>query len=501
MESPNNNALGGGDDSDTERYGKRNSRGSTSESEGSSETYPISKKDQPAYDEAIKERIRRMKGGGMTEEEKAQFLNNALTQSSPKKQKPRGPPIRQKIPGLDDDDTPNSGRRKRGSVSSRTSSAKENLWNALTKKDTQKDSGKGGGSTSSGDNISVASLMMDGKTKSEEAKRKYMESIMNPDRFSTFSTYQQRSPDSVESDDNDAEDDDAIEASNDEDSATEEAVVATEVEGDTGNDDSSDVATSGTDFAQMKRQIAEDRALLKTNDKPEQSAARDAVESILSMISSNNDKKATTSTTATETPAASSAPSRSTDHLAARLGQAAEEQEKRDAELRLAAEKKREDEKRKFAELQRQRDEEARRKEEERIEKARKIAEEGRRKQEEKAAAERAELEIRRARQDDYWAKMLEKERVRKESSEPMEMKRKKEVIDRDNEERLEREVAKDAMRERVREDERAREDPHESEILKEVSEYMFLISWSIYECLQLKMCTLYDAGCGGKAS
>jgi len=503
MESPNT-AMDDDNDSDTDRYGKRNRGTSSSESSDGGET-SISRKDQPAYDLAIKERIRRMKGGGMTEEEKAQFLNNALTQSSPKKnQKPRGPPIRQKIPGVnddDDEDTTGGRNKKRGdssASSSRPSSARENLWSALTKKDSQKDSGRGGGSSSSGD-ISVASLMMDGKSKSEEAKRKYMDSIMNPDRFSTFSTYQQRTnpPASEKSEEGIVEEDEYMGATNDEESAMEDSAM--EEDGEGGEDgESGGTTTGGTDFAQMKRQIEEDRAMLKLNDKPEQSAARDAVESILSMISSNNDKKS--SSTTDESTAPTTSPARSTDHLAARLGQAAEEQEKRDAELRLAAEKKREDEKRKFAELQRQREEEARRKEEERIEKARKIAEEGRRKQEEKAAAERADLEARRARQDDYWAKMLEKERVRKESSEPIEIKRKKEVIARDAEERLEREVAKDAIRERVREDERAREDPHESEILKEVS--VFLLSIFEYNrCFWLNLFALNGVGRRGEAS
>ncbi len=454
MESPNTMD----DDYEMEGYGKRK-RGTTTESDSGkldADTIPIARKDQPAYDEAIKERIRRMKGGGMTEEEKAQFLNNALTQSSPRKPKPKGPPIRQKIPGLDDDATTSTGRRKRDGDSSRMSSTKENLWNALTKKDSQKDSGKGGGSSSLSD-ISVASLMMDGKTKSEEAKRKYMESITNPDRFSTFSTYQQSTTNSAKSEENFDDDDDSIETSN-----VEESLMEKEDEKNDGS--ASDIGTGGTDFAQMKRQIEDDRALHKLNEKPEQSAARDAVESILSMIGSNNNKKASSTSTV------ASASVRSTDHLAARLGQAAEEQEKRDAEIRLAAEKKREDDKRTFAELQRQREEVARRKEEDRIEKARKIAEEVRRKEEAKSAAEWADLEARRARQDDYWAKMMEKERVRKESSETIEITRKKEVIARDREERLEREVAKDAVRERVREEERAREDPHEGKILIEVS-------------------------------
>jgi len=161
---------------------------------------------------------------------------------------------------------------------------------------------------------------------------------------------------------------------------------------DGGGGSESGAATSGADFAQMKRQIAEDRALLNPDDnKPELNAAQDAVESILSMISSNNDRKAAS------VKADDAQTGKSTDNLAARLGQAAEEQEKRDAEARLAADRKKDEQRQKLAGVQMQREEEARRKEVERMEKARRIAEEERRRKEDKDFAERAEFEARQA--------------------------------------------------------------------------------------------------------
>ena len=99
--------------------------------------------------------------------------------------------------------------------------------------------------------------------------------------------------------------------------------------------------------------------------------------------------------------------------LASRLEQAAEEQEKRDAETRLAAEKKREEERLAREEAQRQREEEFHKKEEARMEAARQKAEDIRRKEEEKIAAEKADIMARQKAQDDYWAKKLEKERAK----------------------------------------------------------------------------------------
>ena len=371
--------------------------------------------------EDTNERIRRIKTGGMTEEEKARFLNTALTGALPK-QKPRGPPIRQTIPpgraAEEGEFSRSSDRSQAISKSSSSSSAKDNLWQALT---TKKDGSGGqiekGGSSGgrSSKDISVVSLMMDEKSKGEEAKRKYLASVTNPDRFNTFSTYKKQQPTEIEGNDN-KEDENVLEQPPSKGES--EALL-----------ESSDV-TSGSDFAEMKRQIAEDRALLNPlTDKPESSAARVAVESILNMINSNNDKKTESAETTVESNASQVSKS-ATNDLAARLGQAAEEQEKRDAEARIALDKKREEQKQHLLEIQMRREEEARIREMERVEKARRVAEEDRRKKSEKENAEKAAMAARQAMQDEYWAKMLEKERVRKGgTNEPIEIKEKGSVM------------------------------------------------------------------------
>ena len=67
-----------------------------------SNIYNLTKQNNIPYEtEDTKQRIKRMKTGtGMTEEEKQSFLTNALTRTLPKS-KPKGPPIRQEIPGMD----------------------------------------------------------------------------------------------------------------------------------------------------------------------------------------------------------------------------------------------------------------------------------------------------------------------------------------------------------------------------------------------------------------
>jgi hypothetical protein len=258
--------------------------------------------------------------------------------------------------------------------------------------------------------------MMDEKSKGEEAKRKYLASVTNPDRFNTFSTYKKQQPTEIEGNDNNYDENVLEQPPSKETSEVSE--------------NSSDI-TSGSDFAEMKRQIAEDRALLNPlTDKSESSAARVAVESILNMINSNNDKKTESTETNIDSDATQFSKSTTTSDLAARLGQAAEEQEKRDAEARIALDKKREEQKQQLLEIQMRREEEARIKEIERVEKARRIAEEERRKKSEKENAEKAAMAARQAMQDEYWAKMLEKERVRKGGTkEPIEIKEKGSVV------------------------------------------------------------------------
>jgi len=417
---------------------------------------------EPAYSqEDIKQRIRRVKGGGMTEEEKMKFLNTALTRTSERK-KPRGPPIRQQIPGMDDGDDSGGG-------SASKSSADKKLWDAITKKG-------GGGEDGPREEISVASLLMDGKLKNEQAKRQYIESITNPQRFSSFSAMKsttsssevniQYSSAAAPPVDDDVAEFDVVAAAEEEEDAeggepsVEDGSIDSAVEEDSAVDD-----TAESDFTRMKRQIAQDRELLNPQKKDDaKSEAKKAVESILSMISQNDKKKE-----ATKNPTKD-------DALASRLEQAAVEQEKRDAESRLAAEKKREEEKKQREEQQRQREEEFRKKEEARMEAARQKAEDVRRREEEKIEAEKAGILARQQAQDDYWAKMLQKEQKKKGTAVTADQVRMKEVATRDREEKMERDVASNVEMERIREEERLREDPHEGEILKQVRDLMLFV-------------------------
>ena len=282
--------------------------------------------------------------------------------------------------------------------------------------------------------ISVASLMMDGKMKNEEAKRKYMDSITNPDRFAGFSSMQPRQPSTA-----------PIQAGQEYESSTGDdegdGIVREEV-AQSAQESAQTAQTDDTDFSQMKRQIAEDRALLNPDkDKQEQSAAREAVESILSMITSNNEKK---SSSDAKVNTASSEAATSAD-LASRLEQAAHEQERREAEARVLAEQAKEKERQARAELQKQREQEFQRREEERMEKARKQAEAIRAEEEHREEKLRAELEARQAAQDAYWANQLKKENARDNRSKPVEIKQQGKDFARDALERIEQNVSRGA--------------------------------------------------------
>lgn len=426
---------------------------------------------EPRIQEDPSERIRRVKGGGMTEEEKMRFLNTALTRSLPPP-KPRGPPIRQKIPGGDDADEERSDKQRRGGSKSgdvSTTSSNDSLWNAITGRGTTSD--KMGTAKSSGgrsDYVPVSSLILDGKLKNEDAKRQYIDSITNPDRFASFSTMQS-SREEAASEVEEKEDYDDAEEGQDEDIA--DASDESESE-----DAVNEVVENGgdsledTDFGDMKRRIAEDqqRYLNKPKEVPSQNSVREALESIISMAG-RGEKNSTASSSAKFTTAAAK-----DNELASRLEKAALEQEKRDAEARAAAQKKLQEEKEARSAAQRQREEQYRQQEAERMKMARKQAEELRQKKEAEAAAERARLEALQAQQDEYWANKLKKEQAKKESRLSVQEKRiqqQNDIVDSmESEEKVERDAAKDAKMDRIREEERSREDKHEGDILKEVS-------------------------------
>ena len=446
--------------------------------------------------EDAKERIRRVQTGGLTEEEKMAFLTTALTRTQPPP-KPRGPPIRQKIPGMPDEDDDKGGYSNDGSDGDATTTANyksstEGLWNAIRSRDIQNKGKDGSGSSSSGgqSKIPVASLIVDGKLKSEEAKRQWIDSITSPDRFSTFSTYQN---DSTASDV--AEFEDTLE---DESYAVEDDVVETEdgvLDNETKTDDE---PAAQPDFTEMKRRIAEDQQIFNAPKEEGSKAVRDALESILSMTKMASNKKGENDAS---TASKNADKEKKADDLASRLEQAAAEQETRVAETRLANEKKAlekaEDEKRALKELQKQREAEFLRKENERMEAARKQAEALRMKEEAKKEAERAKMEAMQAQQDAYWAKQLEKQRAKGEGKmtpEERRMKEQKAIVNAtESAERMERDMAKEIERENIRNEERMREDPHEGQILKEVrslfnSLYSFVFRNWMYKTLNFAL-------------
>lgn len=161
------------------------------------------------------------------------------------------------------------------------------------------------------------------------------------------------------------------------------------------------------------------------------------------------------------------------DALASRLESAAIMKEKLDAQARIKKEEEEQAYKARMLEEQKRRDEEIRKREEEKL--AAKRAEEERlqKEEEEKREAEKKRLADLQAAQDAYWAKKLEEERKRKLSSMSveekamMEEKRRQEAAARLA--ASARQAAKQAEIEMLREEERARENPHEGEILKEV--------------------------------
>ena len=143
------------------------------------------------------------------------------------------------------------------------------------------------------------------------------------------------------------------------------------------------------DFAELKRKNAEDQQQYSSTpvkDQQGQAAVREALKSIISKTGRNKDKNASSSSTNTTK-------GDQNDNLASRLEQATVEQEKRDAEARLAAKKKLTDEKNKLKELQKQREAEFQWQETEQIELARKQTEELRMQEEAKKKEKRVRME------------------------------------------------------------------------------------------------------------
>ena len=194
--------------------------------------------------------------------------------------------------------------------------------------------------------------------------------VTNPDRFASFSSIERTyTPPEVEEDNNETMDNETTEMEN---MMVEEA------------------NTDGVpDFAELKRKNAEDQQQYSSTpvkDQQGQAAVREALKSIISKTGRNKDTNASSSSSNTTK-------GDQNDNLASRLEQATVEQEKRDAEARLAAKKKLTDEKNKLKELQKQREAEFQWQETEQIELARKQTEELRMQEEAKKKEKRVRME------------------------------------------------------------------------------------------------------------
>ena len=133
------------------------------------------------YGETVRDRINRVKSGHMTDEEKAAFLNSALTRTPPGS---NGPPIRQEIPAA-------NGSSRGASSSSASPFPKDALWNTLSNGKSSSSSS----SSSSGNAGRYGNTNLTGD--SDSAKREYLDMVTNPDRFKSYAAmggYRSKTP-------------------------------------------------------------------------------------------------------------------------------------------------------------------------------------------------------------------------------------------------------------------------------------------------------------------
>lgn len=320
-----------------------------------------------SYGETVRDRINRVKQGQMTEEEKAAFLNAALTSS------PKGTPMKPQKKSESSKATPKN-----------PNLPQEALWNTIGKTSSSKRDEKGGGS--------AYSRLPD---KDDEAKREYLEMITNPDRFKSYAAMGGRRASSASA--------------------------------------NSVASSTNTPSVEEKNEVVDNLGML---DAP----------------------------IGTEIDA----------DMAAKLEAAAHAKEIKDAEARA----KKEEEERIFEEKrredQRKRIQEIRKEAEAKLAAERAEQEKLLNSEREKREAEKKRLEDMQAAQDEYWKKKLEEEKERKERA--MSVQEKARLAEQRKQEKTAelaaaaRKAAKQAEIEMLREEEAAREDPHEAHILEEVS-------------------------------
>ena len=126
------------------------------------------------YSETVRDRVKRVKSGAMTEDEKLAFLNNALTPrtSSTSSKKQQGPRIRQAIPEPADVTQRPSLRSKSSKGSS--NNRKDSLWSTVLGSKQNKE--KGGRSPYNIEDV----------VGSDVAKKKYLDMVTDPNRFSSY---------------------------------------------------------------------------------------------------------------------------------------------------------------------------------------------------------------------------------------------------------------------------------------------------------------------------
>lgn len=149
-------------------------------------TSPTSSTPTSRYGETVRDRVKRVKSGDMTEDEKLAFLNNALTpRTTPQK---KGPRIRQAIPEAGDGRMSSSRSKSPSSSSSASSAAFRNdpLWNRVLGNAKQKDKG-----------MSRSPYNIEDVVGSDSAKRQYLDMVTDPNRFSSYAAmggYKSRQP-------------------------------------------------------------------------------------------------------------------------------------------------------------------------------------------------------------------------------------------------------------------------------------------------------------------
>jgi len=362
-------------------------------------------------EESIQERIVRVKSGYMTDDEKQAFLNAAMTRKSVQISGD-SKPIRQSVP---QSMTASAMKRSRTpSASPKSPYPTDALWNRVIRGETKETIAKGASD-------------MRRKTEDDSAKRKYLEMVTNPDRFSAYKVSSGGTTSTG-------------------------SIPTTEA--------ASDVLQN---LNQAKKKLAEEQRLYESGTVPG-GVATDYFASTQNLQRAPRESQVESSS------------DESRNDLASRLEATAYAQEQRDVERKRALEELRFAEQARLAKERQERDDALLRKEREIMEHKR-LEKEKRDKQHaevlEREEERRKQLQ---AAQDEYWENKLDAEKKARVAALSTDEKDFEEEVANQYQE-LEKMKAKHALEEeadrvQLREEERAREGPHEGDILKEAAEH-----------------------------